>query len=168
MADYTKIAFSDIRAYLWQKLQDEGILDPNDYWIDKMQAKVNPIIPSQQIPEMHNLLPGVPYIIYDIESVEYTEDFWICEEVAVLTVVGDSYTKIYSIIELIKDLLRRYDISGRDINNFNPNSPFIFLKSYISSIISPNIGAEGDNQTAEIEITYCYTRPIDESSYRYQ
>lgn len=160
MADYNKIAFSNIRSYLWDNLKSEGILDENDYWVDRMNIKLNPIIPSQQIPEFQNLLPGVPYIIYDIESIMYDSEFWICEEVATLTLVGDGYGKLYSMLELIKDLLRRYDISAAEINNFNTDKTFIFLKTYVSGMLSPNIGSEADNQTATIEITYCYTRPL--------
>lgn len=160
MADYSKIAFSTIRNFLWQKLQSEGILDEDDYWVDKMNIKLNPIIPSQQIPEFQNLLPGVPYIIYDIETLDYGSDFWICEEVATLTIVGDGFSKLYSITELIKDLFRRYDISAAEINDSRTDTTFKFLKTHISGMLSPNIGSEADNQTATVEITYCYTRDL--------
>lgn len=160
MADYNKMAFSQIRSFLWDQLQAENILDADDYWIDKMGVKLNPIIPSQQIPEFQNLLPGVPYIIYDIETVEYSTDFWICEEVATLTIVGDGYVKLNSIMELCKDLFRRYDVSAYDLNNARSDQSIKFLKTYISGMISPNVGSESTNQTATIEITYCYTRDI--------
>lgn len=160
MADYTKIAFSEIRNFLWTKLQAESILDPDDYWVDKMGIKLNPIIPSQQVPEFQNLLPGQPYITYDIETVEYDTEFWITDEVATLTVVGDGYGKIYQIIEFIKDLFRRYDISAREINASRSNQTFNFLKVHVTGIMSPDIGSEGDGQTGTIEITYCYTRQL--------
>jgi len=166
MADYTKMAFASIRSYLWSELQSSGILDPNDYWVDKMNIKLNPIIPSQQIPEFQNLLPGVPYIVYDIETIDYGSEFWITEEVATLTVVGDGYSKLHSILELTKDLFRRYDASANDINNSLTDNTFKFLKTYVSGILSPNIGSEADNQTATIEVTYCYTRNL--TGLRYQ
>lgn len=167
MANYNKMAFSDIRSYLWYHLKNEEILDENDYWVDKMGIKLNPIIPSQQIPEFQNLLPGVPYIVYDIETLSYDTEFWICEEVATLTVVGDSFSKLSAVLELTKDLFRRYDVAAADINNFKTDTTFRFLKTYISGILSPNIGSEGDGQTATIEITYCYTRDIG-AGMRYQ
>jgi hypothetical protein len=165
MADYTAMAFSNIRSYIWAQLQAEEILDADDYWVDKMNTKLNPIIPSQQIPEFQNLLPGVPYIIYDIETVDYGQQFWICEEVATLTIVGDGYLKIYSISELIKDLFRRYDASAYDLNNNLIDKSFRFLKTHVSGILSPDIGAEADNQTASIELTYCYTRNLTGTRY---
>jgi hypothetical protein len=160
MADYTKMAFSGIRSYLWTELQSQNILNPNDYWVDKMSTKLNPIIPSQQIPEFQNLLPNMPYIVYDIETLDYGSDFWVTEEVATLTVVGSAYSQIYSIVELTKDLFRRYDISASEINKSLTDDSFRFLKTYISGILSPNIGSESNNQTATIEITYCYTRNL--------
>ena len=160
MADYSKMAFSGIRSYLWTELQSQNILNPNDYWVDKMSTKLNPIIPSQQIPEFQNLLPNMPYIVYDIETLDYGTDFWVTEEVATLTVVGSAYSQIYSIVELTKDLFRRYDISASEINKSLTDDSFRFLKTYISGILSPNIGSESNNQTATIEITYCYTRNL--------
>jgi hypothetical protein len=165
MADYTAMAFSNIRSYIWAQLQSEGILDADDYWVDKMNTKLNPIIPSQQIPEFQNLLPNVSYIIYDIETIDYGSDFWVCEEVATLTIVGDSYIKIYSISELIKDLFRRYDASANDLNNNLVNTSFRFLKTHVSGILSPDIGSESSNQTASIELTYCYTRNLTGTRY---
>lgn len=166
MADYSKIAFSEIRDYLWDNLKSTGVLDENDYWIDKMGIKLNPIIPSQQVPEFQNLIPGVPYITYDIETTDYGNEFWITDEIATITVVGDSYSKVYEIMELIKDLFRRYDFSAHDVNDSRSDGTFNFLKFYISGMMSPNVGSEGDGITGTVEVTYCYTRGI-ESGYRF-
>lgn len=160
MTDYRKMAFSLIRQYLWTNLLDSGVLDENDYWVETMGTRLNPIIPSQQVPEFQNLLPGVPYMVYDIEMVEYGDDFWITEEVATLTIVGGDYTKLYQISQLIKDLMQRYDMSAREINDDNPDSPFKFLKAHVSGMVSPDIGSESDVQTATVELTYCYTRDL--------
>ena len=161
MADYTKMAFSDIRSYLWANLKSELVLDENDYYVDKFNMKMNPIIPSQQIPEFQNLLPGVPYIVYDIEVMdEYGEEFWVNEELVTLVIVGDSYQKIYQIMELIKDLFKRYDVSAMDINNYTGQPTYNFLKTSIKGSMSPSVGSEGDGQFGTIDILYCYTRSI--------
>lgn len=160
MVDYTKIAFSSVRSYLWDNLKSSNVLDDNDYWVESMGVKLNPIIPSRQIPEFQNLLPGVPYIIYDIETLDYGEEFWITDELVTFTIVGTDYGKLHEISQLIKDLFRRYDISANEINNHSSNSTFRFLKTYITGMMSPSIESESDVQSAIVEITYCYTRDI--------
>jgi hypothetical protein len=168
MADYTKIAFGDIRNFLWAKLKEENILDENDYYVDKFNMKMNPIIPSQQIPEFQNLLPGVPYIVYDIEVTnEYGEQFWINEEIASLVIIANDYQKIYEITELIKDLFKRWDVSAGDVNAYTGQATYNFLKIHLQGSMSPSISGEGDIQFGTVEIMYCYTREIG-AGYRVQ
>lgn len=161
MATYSSIAFSDIRSYLWQELKNAGVLSQNDYWSENLDAYLNPIIPSQQMPEFQNILPGVPYIVYDIETETYYSDYWICQESATMSVIGNNYEKIYEIMELIKDVFRRFDQSAKDVNDFNQNSIFRFLKISIDGILSPEYGDdEGGIQIGTIKIMYQYVRQI--------
>lgn len=167
MVDYSKIAFSDIRSLLWNELKSNSILLENNYWAETFSAYLNPIIPSQQVPEFQNLLPGKTYIVYDIEESSYDADFWKCLETATLTVIGNSYAEIYSVLELIKDVFRRFDISARDVNINNTSSPYNFLYIYIDGMMSPEYGSdEGGYLVGTIKISYEYTRNIG-SNYRY-
>lgn len=168
MATYDEFPFSPIRTLLWNELKDTGVLDENDYWSESFKQHLNPIIPSQQVPEFQNLLPGNPYIVYDVETIGYDSEFWICSEIATLNVVGNSYIKVYTILELIKDLFRRFDVSAHDINSSSPNSLYRFLKTSIDSIYSPEYGEdEGGLVSGIIRIQYEYVREIDSSTGRY-
>jgi len=162
MANYSKIAFSDIRSYLWNELKNVNILSANDYWSESFNAYLNPIIPAQQVPEFQNLLPGVPYVVYDIETSSYDSDYWVCEETVNLYVLAINYEKIYEILELIKDVFRRYDQSANDVNGFAKPSIFRFLKIYVDGIMSPEYGdQEGGTQAGTVKITYQYVREIN-------
>lgn len=165
--DYSAFPFADIRNLLWDELKSSEVLDENDYWSETMNAYLNPIIPSQEVPEFQNILPGMPYIVYDWEVTGYDTEFWICEETATLTVSALNYRSALSIIELIKDVFRRYDMSARLINYSNSGSKFKFLTCYIDSVVSPEFGEqEGGTTFSVISIRYKYTRGID-ISYRY-
>jgi len=160
MVDYKKLAFSNMRSLLWQELKSSSILDENDYWAESFSSYLIPIIPSQQVPEFQNLLPGAPYIVYDIETLMYSSDYWICEEEVTLTIVSNDYGKIFEIIELSKDLFRRYDYSAADINNLGA-SPFKFLNIYLSGIMSPDYGEnEGGVLAGTVKLSYQYVRDI--------
>jgi hypothetical protein len=90
----------------------------------------------------------------------YSSEYWICEEEVTLTIVSNNYGKIFEIIELSKDLFRRYDQSAADINNLGA-SPFKFLNIYVSGIISPDYGEnEGGILAGTIKLSYQYVRDI--------
>jgi hypothetical protein len=162
MPTYSKIAFSDIRSYMWEELKNSGVVSINDYWSEPLNAYLNPIIPAQQVPEFQNILPGVPYIVYDIETDSYDDEFWICQETANLYVVSINYEKIYEILEFLKDIFRRFDQSAHDVNNFINPSIFRFLKIYVDGLLSPEYGdEEGGIQAGTIKISYQYVREID-------
>jgi hypothetical protein len=167
VANYNALAFSSIRSLLWKELKDAGILDETDYWSETMGTYLIPIIPSQEVPEFQNVLPGVPFIVYDWQISGYDSNFWICEETASLTIIANDYATSIAMIELIKDVFRRYDITARLINYNSNSATFKFLQCYIESIVSPEFGEdEGGSVFSVVNINYSYTRRID-NSYRY-
>lgn len=160
MVDYGKLAFSTVRKLLWQELKSAGILSEQDYWAESFNSHLNPIIPSQQVPEFQNLLPAVPYIVYDVETMMYSSEYWICEEEAMFTVVTNDYGKNFEILELIKDLFRRYDQSAQDLNQIETGS-FKFLEVYLTGLMSPEYGEdEGGLVVGVARISYKYVRDI--------
>ena len=168
MATYDSFPFSDIRSLIWSELKDKEILDENDYWSESFKQHLNPIIPSQQVPEFQNLFPGQVYVVYDVETNSYDSEFWICAETATLNVIGNNYIKVYEILELIKDLFRRFDVSASDINRNSSGSLYRFLKTSIDGLYSPEYGEdEGGNVSGVIRIYYEYVREIDSSTGRY-
>jgi hypothetical protein len=167
MADYTKLPFSDIRNYMWNQLTSASVLSETDYWVESFSSYLNPIIPSQQVPEFQNFVPDQPYIVYDIENTGYDSQFWICTDTATLTLIGKKYSELWSMLEVIKDVFRRFDISAREVNKYSYGSPFNFHYIYVDSITSPEYGnEEGGYLYATIKLSYEYTRNIN-SNYRY-
>ena len=165
MADYSKLAVYDINAFLWQKLQDAGLFDKNDYYADGFDSYIVPIIPAQQIPEFNNLLPGKSYIVYDYEVKPTVEHWWITEEIVSYTVLSQNYDQINKILNFLSDTLRRYDDSAKSINVYLAgNSEFEYHFAYVDKIVSPQFFKnEGGFMLGEADICVSYVRQLDDS-----
>ena len=109
MTIYDKQASADIRRYIWDAIQQEEILNELDYYVENMPLPLVPIIPTQQVPEFNNLLPGKTYMIYDFEVKVVPVQWWMTEEAFTLTVISQNYEVINQITNLVHDLFRRYD-----------------------------------------------------------
>ena len=48
MVNYRLDAMFEIRKYLWEKLRDANIFDPDDYYSDNLNETIVPILPIQQ------------------------------------------------------------------------------------------------------------------------
>lgn len=163
MADYDDNARSIINSFLWDELKSNLILNENDYRPDGFTNTITPIIPVQQLPEINNLLPGKPFILYDYEIMNYGEMWWICEEKILYTVVSTSISEISKISEFIVDLFRRKDLSGKDIQSFNTKSNILkFYAACLESVSSPEpFETEGGKLAGTVEISYKYSRDVN-------
>ena len=162
MTIYNKQASADIRRYIWDAIQQEEILNELDYYVENMPLPLVPIIPTQQVPEFNNLLPGKTYMIYDFEVKVVPVQWWMTEEAFTLTVISQNYEVINQITNLVHDLFRRYDESARDLNKFlNSGSEFTYHHISIDSVMSPEpFNSEGDYQMASVTFSYNYSRNI--------
>ena len=160
MADYTSLAIHDIRSYMWESLKNDGILSESEYYADGYTSPLVPIIPSQQIPEFNNLLPGKLYITYETEMLPVLEQWWITEEVLYLSIISPDYDKINTVINYFTDIFRRYDESARDLRSSNIISDnFIFHYTAINKIKSPApMKQEGGLRAGSMSILYSYSR----------
>jgi hypothetical protein len=88
-----------------------------------------------------------------------------CEEKVVFTVVSTDFDKIVQITQFIIDLFRRMDESATDINQFDQsNSKFKFFYVALTGASSPTPSdEEGGRQMGEVQITYKYSRFLDEN-----
>lgn len=165
--DYTRIAAFDIRDFMWSQLQEAGLFDPNDYNADGFDTLLVPIIPSQQVPEFNNLLPGKTYITYDIIQKNYGVQWWISDENMVLQIISRDNGQIIAISNFLTDLFRRYEFSAGDINFAaeSSGSPFKFLYCRLESAnpVQPFID-EGGFMSGDFSINYTYTRSVDEGT----
>jgi hypothetical protein len=163
MTDYSQLAITDIRNYIWQKIQDAGLLDINDYYADGLSDPLIPIIPTQQVPEFNNLLPGRTYIVYDFEVKTIPVQWWMTDEMLTLAIFSQNYDFINQISNLMNDLFRRYDESSKDINEYLAGDTlFMFHHTVVDRIFSPEpFKSEGDYQTGQIALSYSYSRKTE-------
>lgn len=165
MADYTLNARTIINSFLWNELKQYEIFDEDQYRLDDFTKEVVPIIPTQQIPEFNNLIGDKPYIVYDYEVMGYDDAWWVCEESMLFTVVGTKVSQVSEIVEFMVDLFRRFDDSGKDLQQYNPNSDkVIFYTVYLQNATSPGpFDMEGGRMAASVEISYKYSRVLNSS-----
>jgi hypothetical protein len=164
MTNYADTAFGAVRGFLWDKLKEANILSAYEYIADGFTAPLVPIIPTQQVPEFNNLMGNKPYIIYDYDIASYDEQWWICEERLVFTIVASDFQKIIEITQFMIDLFRRMDETATDINAWQDlsTSKFKFFTFTLSGAQSPTpYEEEGGRQMGEVTVTYKYSRELD-------
>jgi len=166
--DYSRVAATDVRNVIWAQLQSYGILNASDYTpqgANGFTSPLCPIIPSQQVPEFNNLLPGKAYITYDIVQRNTGVQWWISEETMVLQIISRSNAQIFTISNFLTDFVRRYELSAADINNYaeNVSSPFKFLYCKLEGAnpVQP-FQDEGGFMSGDFSFMYTYTRSVDE------
>jgi hypothetical protein len=161
-ADYTRVAVYDLRNAMWQEMVNAGILDPNDYYPDGFDNPLIPIIPSQQIPEFNNLLPGKPYITYNVIQKRFNTQWWISTESLIMEIISRDTAQIQTITNFLIDLFRRWDLSAKTINaDVSIDSPFTFLWFYIEMAdpVQPFVN-EGGYMSGDLTVGYAYTREV--------
>lgn len=172
MTDYSLSASKILVDYLWQKLQDENILDANDYQADLVSGdfvQYIPIVMSQQDMINDTALSGKTHIIYDWVADGYEENWLICRDSMMFTIYSKSPSEILKIQNLILDLFRRMDDSARDINaTLTSTSPFIFYTVSLADMLSPEPQREKSGWfAAQAVIRYKYGRQVNSSTGRF-
>ena len=170
MTDYEKTALFEIRSLIWKELTDAGLLNEQNYYADGFLKPLIPIIPTQQIPEFTNLLPGVPYITYDISVRPYQQNWWISEEILILNIISTDALQIHSIINLLIDVFRRFDKSATDMNLYKElNSNFNYHYFMIENATPTQaFDHEGGFMVGEVSIMYEYSRNINLSTGKFE
>jgi hypothetical protein len=165
MTVYDLLPSNVIRKYIWDSIVEQDILDINNYYADGFYESLIPIIPTQEVPEFNNLLPGRTYMLYDYETKNIPSQWWMSEDSMTISIISQNYEKIGEIQNLIIDLFRRYDESATDINKYNGEpGPFMFHYTAIDSVMSPEpFNTEGDYQIGSIVFSYHYSRKTDRS-----
>lgn len=165
MADYKKNARSIVNSFLWNNLVNSEILLEDQYRPDGFTKSIVPIIPSQEVPELNNLLPEKEFIVYDYDVEGYGDQWWICEETMTYTIVGSKISKVVEISEFMVDLFRRVDVSGQDLQSFNTESQILtFYSVELNSVSGPTpVDMEGGRTAIMIEISYKYSRVVGDN-----
>ena len=142
MANYRLDAMFEIRKYLWEKLVDLNIFDPDDYYSDNLNETIIPILPIQQSPEMNQFLSGKKHIVYDKIGMSYENNWLICCEQILFTVYSTDILDIVEIRNFLTDEFRRMDDSARDINYWDSLSDKFKFHSIFIADMSPTAPSE--------------------------
>ena len=163
---YEKLAVYEVRNAMWKELQAAGLFNLNDYYPDTLDSPLIPIIPSQQVPEFNNLLPGKPYIVYNVVQKHYGVEWWMSSETLILEIISRNAAEIQTITNFLIDLFRRYDQSATDVNlETSINSPFKFHWFRLESADpSQPFQNEGGYMSGDLSIVYCYSREVDSNN----
>lgn len=164
MGDYTLTGVHEINKWLWDKLQALSVNDVQAfaaYGPSKISAV--PIIPSQQQPELNDILGGAPYLVYNYTINPYSEEFWMCRETCAYVIYDNNEERLRAIFHYMVDLFKRADWTARDINAFLPtDSPWDFKSVGVSTSTGPDKFAdEGGKQSAMVVINYTYTHDLN-------
>ena len=164
--DYTKSPFYKVRKWMTSELYENSILNENNY------TNAPPIVPIQQIPESFDnrdwqdagLPADAPFIVYDfLTPGTYDTDFWNSKEEIMFWIYDYDLEKVLEIREFLIDLFRRYDLSARDVNEFDDQNESPYTYHYFD--IMMGLPTDEANQVlgrvgANLVVTYQYTRPI--------
>lgn len=133
--NYKLDAMFDIRKHLWENLKSSNVLDESDYYSDNIGESVVPIIPVQQLPEMNQFLSGKTHIVYDKVGLSYEDNWIICCEQILFKIYSTDFSEIVAIRNLMMDLYRRMDESGRDMNySFPSSNKFKYYSIFVADI----------------------------------
>ena len=161
--DYKLDAMFELRKYIWARLQQVNIFDPNDYYSDNLNENLVPLFPVQQSPEMNQFLSGKKHLVYDKIGISYEDNWMICTEQFLFTIYATGVTEINEIRNFMIDEFRRMDESAKDINKWSAlSNKFKFHSVYINDI-SPTAPSEELQgfYAADVILEAKYSRILD-------
>lgn len=164
MTDYTAIPVLDITDWIVAQAFATGVLNASDYTLPDASV-MKPMVPVQQLPETNNEIQAHGFMVYDVQPLRYPangEDYWTCREQLTITCYSNDYLKVLGMQMLLVDLLRRKDLTARDINAAGTSSgKNKFLKFDVMGSLPPDPAAEENGRFgSSIIVEYDYTRSI--------
>ncbi len=132
----------EIRKYLWERLVDLNIFDPDEYYSDNLNETITPILPIQQSAEMNQFLSGKKHMVYDKIGMSYEDNWLICCEQILFTIYSTDILDIVEIRNFLTDEFRRMDDSATDINHWDRLSDKFKFHSVFIADISPTSPSE--------------------------
>ncbi len=168
MSKYDLAGTHVLNKFVWSRLQKEFNLSINNY------EGLIPVVPSQQIPVFNNLQSGNPFIVYTYINSGYDTEFWAGLEQVTYTIYGDIENQLRAMSNFLVDLLKRYDITALEINDFIANGPvdsddqkFDFKYTEVVSAVSPEpFESENGRQATSVAVRLCYTHLLDQFGMR--
>jgi hypothetical protein len=162
-----------LNKYVWSELQKAfpEVMDKTRY-----QGLI-PIIPTQQQPVFTEMGNDHPFIVYTYTNVGYSEDIWSHIEQMSYLIYSEDEVQLRRINNFLVDLLRRYDLTAEEVNDFIPtihnpsrdsdDQNFEFHYVTVMATLGPEpYKSEGGRQASSVTVRYAYTYDEDNRSRR--
>lgn len=149
-----------------------AVYDVNDYVLNgtgagalmgwPTQENIRPIVPAQQQPEMNEMNPEHPYMVYRWRTTTETDTWWEHTDELNYVIWGKSYDQLAGVANELVDAFRALDQSAGDLNDYlranRPGGPeYIFHWVKVLASISPEpAGQEAGRIGWVVSIRYQY------------
>ena len=157
MTDYRVTGVHQLNQWLWSKLKD--MPEFSAYAQGSPNYPLIPIVSTQQQPEFMNIAGGAPFIAYNYTTAPL-KTVWGFQELAVYVIYDNQADRLRAIHGYMVDLLRRMDISAREVNGYlSADNPFGFHYIEVTQATGPDeFLQEGGRQGAMIALRYEFSR----------
>lgn len=166
-----------VNKFVWSRLESDLGMSKADY------NGLVPIIPTQEVPVFNEMKTGRPFIVYAYNIAGYNTDIWQHQEQLAYTIYSDNETDLRRISNFLRDLMRRYDITAAEINDFigSPQIPGTLVNpsadgddrafefkyiTVISGLSNGPASSENGRQSSTLAFRYEYTRDENNASMR--
>lgn len=167
MTDYRTVGAHQLNKWLWWNLNTFTYRDFSSGQDLRAFAGYDsiglvPIIPTQQVPEMNNIVGGAPFIVYAYTRTAAAQSWWVNSEQCTYIVYDNDEERLRAVHTYMTDLLKRFDETARAVNNYlGAASKFDFKWIGLASSVGPEAAIqENGRQGAMVSIRYEYTCDI--------
>ncbi len=101
-----------LNKFIWGQLKSQEFMTDIDY------RGMVPIIPTQQHPAFNDMSTGTPFIVYTYVVSGYDANIWSNIEQVTYRIFGDNERQIRQITNFLIDLLKRYDWTAQEVNDW--------------------------------------------------
>lgn len=159
--DYKKSAIYLVRSYLAQELFAAGVFNESDYYINGLEAPINPIIPVQDLPEFADELSDKAYMVYDLITEVDEVQYWARKDEVTFVTMAEKTAKHLEVIEFLVDKFSQADITADSLNEYAvaQGSTFRFESfNLIEAAIGEAAREEAGKKPSPAVISYNYRR----------
>lgn len=166
MGNHAVTGAHQVRKWLWSRIKD--LTYAGGAVFDPVSLKNQPMVPSQQVPELTN--QDGPIIVYSYSMVPHIDDWYLDEERMSFTIYDHKEDRLRTLFHYIYNTLHRPDDVPREINDFlnsSGYSPFEFKSMNAVAATGPDtFDSEGGRAGAMVVIGYQFTVDSDDNGMR--
>ena len=166
MTDYSAHAVLDVTDWIVAQAFASNVLNPADYVLPDTTT-LSPMVPIQQLPETNNEIKAAGFMVYDMQPLRYpggSGDFWTQRESLTITCYSNNYMKSLTMQSLLNDLLRRMDLTARDVNAASTSSGHnkFYMFELMGSLPPDPAMEENGRYGSSVIVEYEYSKTIND------